>query len=232
MLIPTVVILGLFYSYKQFFIKTSRSIKRIEGTVRSPIFSHMTASLEGLSTIRAFNNQDVLIEEFDRHQDLHSGAYYLFLSCNRAFGILLDLNCIIYVAIVTVSTFFTASFGGNIGLSITQAMGLTGRMQWGVRQWSETENQMTSVERVLEYSNVDPEEDTNEEPVKDWPHLGGIHFETVSMRYAPSEPLILRNLCIKIKPTEKVGIVGRTGAGKSSLIAALFRLTPSKARYS
>ncbi|KAL3283215.1 hypothetical protein HHI36_006364 [Cryptolaemus montrouzieri] len=224
MSIPTVTMLILFYSYKQYFIKTSRSIKRLEGRVRSPIFSHMTASLQGLSTIRAFKAEDNLTEEFDKHQDLHSAAYYLFLSCNRAFGMLLDINCIVYVAIVTVSTFFTATFGGNVGLSITQALSLTGRLQWGVRQWSETENQMTSVERVLEYSNIDPEIDTEKEPQSDWPDKGSIQFRLVSMRYAPDEPAILNKLKFNIEPKEKIGIVGRTGAGKSSVIAAIFRL--------
>ncbi|XP_044750890.1 probable multidrug resistance-associated protein lethal(2)03659 isoform X2 [Coccinella septempunctata] len=225
MLIPTVVIMVLFYFYKRYYIKTSRSVKRIEGTVRSPIFSHLAASLQGLTTIRAFECQDALTEEFDNHQDLHTAAYYLFLACNRAFGLLLDLNCIVYVAIVTVSTFFTASFGGNVGLSITQAMGLTGRMQWGVRQWSETENQMTSVERVLEYSNLESEPDKATKPPKDWPQEGTIEFRSVSMRYAPGEPEILRKLTFFIDAKAKIGIVGRTGAGKSSITSAIFRLT-------
>ncbi|XP_045472448.1 probable multidrug resistance-associated protein lethal(2)03659 [Harmonia axyridis] len=226
MLIPTIVIMVLFYCYKQYYIKTSRSVKRIEGTARSPIFSHLAASLQGLTTIRAFECQNKLIEEFDSHQDMHTSAYYLFLSCNRAFGLILDMNCIIYVAIVTVSTFFTASFGGNVGLSITQAMGLTGRMQWGVRQWSEAENQMTSVERVLEYSNLESEPDKTKKPPKGWPHKGTIQFKSVSMSYAPGEPQILRDLSFSIAAKAKIGIVGRTGAGKSSIISAIFRLTP------
>ncbi|KAK9869795.1 hypothetical protein WA026_003526 [Henosepilachna vigintioctopunctata] len=226
MIVPSVIILTLFCTYRNYYIKTSRSLKRIEGTVRSPIFSHMSASLQGLATIRAFGLQKELSEEFDVHQDLHTAAYYLFLVCNRAFGVLLDLNCLIYIAVVTVSTVLTATFGGNVGLSITQAMSLTGRLQWGIRQWSETENQMTSVERVLEYSNIDSEEDTSQEPSKDWPQKEDIEFENVTMRYYSNQPAVLKNLNFKIKPREKIGIVGRTGAGKSSLIAVIFRLAP------
>nr|XP_023027004.1 probable multidrug resistance-associated protein lethal(2)03659 [Leptinotarsa decemlineata] len=121
---------------------------------------------------------------------------------------------------------FTESFGGNMGLALTQAMGLTGMFQWGMRQWSEMENQMTSVERVQEYADLKPEkqEDTVKEPPKFWPETGRIEFRDMSLRYSPDDPCVLKNLNFIIKAKEKVGIVGRTGAGKSSLIQALFRL--------
>lgn len=99
-------------------------------------------------------------------------------------------------------------------------------MQWGVRQWSETENQMTSVERVLEYSTLEAEPDKDKKPPRTWPQEGSIEFRTVSMRYASKEPEILKNLSFSIEARSKIGIVGRTGAGKSSITSALFRLTP------
>lgn len=101
--------------------------------------------------------------------------------------------------------------------------------QWGMRQSAELENQMTSVERVLEYTNVphEPELESapDKKPPKDWPAKGEIKFVRLYLRYAPEDPPVLKNLNFLIKPREKVGIVGRTGAGKSSLIAALFHLT-------
>lgn len=115
--------------------------------------------------------------------------------------------------------------GGNVGLAITQASNLTGMFQWGMRQWSELENTMTCVERVKEYADVEPEQDIDtKEPPKSWPEEGNIVFDTFSMRYAVGEPRVLKELTFNIKSTEKVGIVGRTGAGKSSIIMALFRL--------
>lgn len=98
---------------------------------RSPIYSHLAASLTGLSTIRAFKAQEILIEEFDTHQDLHSSAFYLFLSASRAFGFWLDSFCVLYIAIITLSFFVMTNSGGNVGLAITQAMGMTGMVQWG-----------------------------------------------------------------------------------------------------
>ncbi|KAG8259190.1 Multidrug resistance-associated protein 4 [Homalodisca vitripennis] len=120
------------------------------------------------------------------------------------------------------------TFGGNVGLAITQAIGLTGMFQWGMRQSAELENQMTSVERVLEYTNVEKEPPLESAPDKkppaNWPEEGKITFSRVYMTYSPNDPPVLKNLSFTIASKEKVGIVGRTGAGKSSLIAALFRL--------
>ncbi|XP_015835557.1 probable multidrug resistance-associated protein lethal(2)03659 [Tribolium castaneum] len=226
-LIPSVIIFGLFYAFRIVFLATSRDLKRMEGTTRSPVFTHMTASLQGLTTIRAFGAQEILRAEFDQHQDLHSSAFYLFLGCNRTFGFWLDIHCVIYIGLVTLSFLFvgTETYGGNVGLGITQAITLTGMFQWGMRQWSELENQMTSVERVVEYTEVAVEvDDASKKPPQGWPTMGVIEFRSVSMRYAPEEPLVLKKLNFRVNSGEKVGIVGRTGAGKSSLISALFRL--------
>lgn len=110
-------------------------------------------------------------------------------------------------------------------MALTQSVGLMGMFQWGMRQWSELENQMTSVERVQEYTNIAQETDERaKDPPKFWPENGKIEFVKLCLRYSPDDPYVLNNLSFEIKPKEKVGIVGRTGAGKSSLIAALFRL--------
>nr|ASS36021.1 ABCC4 [Samia ricini] len=230
LLVPTVAIGFIFYGLRIFYLSSSRSIKRLEGVTRSPVFSHLNASLQGITTIRAFGAQEALIREFDNHQDLHSSAWYLFIASSRAFGFWLDLVCVIYIAMVTLSflVFGQEEHGGNVGLAITQAMGLTGMFQWGMRQSTELENQMTSVERIEEYSNIESEppleSDGDLKPPPSWPESGAIQFRHVFLYYAPGEPPILKDLNINIKPKEKVGIVGRTGAGKSSLINALFRL--------
>ncbi|CAG9836011.1 unnamed protein product [Diabrotica balteata] len=122
-------------------------------------------------------------------------------------------------------------YGGNMGLALTQTLGLTGMFQWGMRQWSELENQMTSVERVQEYADLKQEDDEHSiEPPKTWPHAGEIQFDNMSLYYTPDDPPVLKNLSFTINPSEKIGIVGRTGAGKSSLIQALFRLTHIEGR--
>ncbi|XP_044750660.1 probable multidrug resistance-associated protein lethal(2)03659 isoform X2 [Coccinella septempunctata] len=227
-LVPTFVILAWFYLFRYIYLASSRNIKRMEGTTRSPVFAHLSATLQGLTTIRAFGAQEILTIEFDNHQNLHSSAYYLFLGCSRSFGFWLDLKCVLYVGFVTVSVLFIGSetYGGNVGLAITQAIGLTGMFQWGMRQWSELENQMTSVERVVEYTEVEKEPILNKsESPETWPKNGEIEFRNVFLKYSPSAPYVLKNLNFTVHPMEKIGIVGRTGAGKSSLISALFLLT-------
>ena len=118
--------------------------------------------------------------------------------------------------------------GGEVGLAISSCITLTGMLQWGVRQSAEVENLMTSVERVLEYSSLEqeaaPTNPSGPVPPAAWPRDGVIEFREVFLSYAKDEPAVLRGLNFKTGRHEKVGIVGRTGAGKSSLVAALFRL--------
>lgn len=104
-------------------------------------------------------------------------------------------------------------------------MGFIGTLQWGMRQWSELENQMTSVERVVEYTKLESEPERGEKPLPiDWPQRGCIEFQDVKLRYSEFGEYALKGLSFVVQPKEKVGIVGRTGAGKSSIISALFQL--------
>ncbi|XP_050315625.1 probable multidrug resistance-associated protein lethal(2)03659 isoform X2 [Anthonomus grandis grandis] len=227
MCIPTVVISGIFYYLRVVYISTSRDVKRIESITRSPVYTHLAASLQGLTTIRAFGAEEILKTEFDRYQNRNTAAAIIFIGLARTFGFWLDSGCVIYICFVTMSflLFNTDTLGGSVGLSITQSMTLTGMFQMCIRQWSELENQMTSVERIKEYVDVTPEKDSGTTtPPKDWPSQGEIVFKDLSMKYAVEESYVLKNLHFLIKSREKIGIVGRTGAGKSSIIMALFRL--------
>ncbi|KAK5646550.1 hypothetical protein RI129_005014 [Pyrocoelia pectoralis] len=227
-IIPSLVLLVIFYLLRTIYMETSRSVKRIEGITRSPIFNHMAASLCGVSTIRAFSAENILIKEFDNHQDLHSSAWFLFILANRTFGFWIDEICLIFIVFVILCLLFinTDYYGGDVGLLLSQYIGLVGTLQWGMRQWSELENNMTSVERVLEYTKLDTEPERKKIgnlPAK-WPQFGKIMFSDLSMRYDPEEEFVLKHLNFTINPSEKVGIVGRTGAGKTSIISALFHL--------
>ncbi|XP_013167071.1 PREDICTED: probable multidrug resistance-associated protein lethal(2)03659 [Papilio xuthus] len=229
MLIPITTSLIIFYIFRIIYVRTTSAIKRLEGITRSPVFGHVNATVLGLATIRSFGAEGLLTQEFDHHQDLHSAAWYLFITCSRAFGYFLDIICLLFIVCVTFSCLMkTDNEGSNVGLVITQSISLTGVFQWGMRQSAEMENQMTSVERVLEYTKLPQEaalrSDPEKAPPADWPPEGAITFDNLSLKYTPDGNYVLHKLQFNVQPQEKIGIVGRTGAGKSSIIQALFRL--------
>ncbi|XP_013144481.1 PREDICTED: probable multidrug resistance-associated protein lethal(2)03659 [Papilio polytes] len=229
-LLPTTIILLLFYTILQIYLKSAQSIKRLEGTTRSPVFSHMSATLNGISTIRSSGAQQRLITEFDRFQDIHTSTWSSYLASGVTLGFWLDFICVLYLTIVIVAFLVIDSktiFSGNVGLAISQTLILTGMLQFGVRQTAEVISQMTSVERILQYTHIEREPQWDKgakETPKGWPWQGRIEFRNCYMKYTPEDLPVLKNLNLVIEKGWKVGIVGRTGAGKSSLISSLFRL--------
>ncbi|XP_055848459.1 ATP-binding cassette sub-family C member 4 [Episyrphus balteatus] len=209
------------------YLRPSQDLKRLEGICRSPVFSHLSASLTGISTIRARGLQDVVAREFDNLQDVHSAVWQLTMSANTALGLWLDCVSCCFLTTVAFSFIFlhNQTFSGNVGLAISQAMILTGMVQYGVRQVAESLQQMTSVERVLQYTDLEQESEIDKKPPANWPAKGEVQFKDMSLRYDPDGLPVLKHLNITIQPGWKIGVVGRTGAGKSSLIGALFRLS-------
>uniref|UniRef100_A0A4W4EM85 Cystic fibrosis transmembrane conductance regulator n=1 Tax=Electrophorus electricus TaxID=8005 RepID=A0A4W4EM85_ELEEL len=224
-LLPVLPLLIVFLFLRRYFLQTSRDIKRLESTTRSPVFSHLSSSLQGLWTIRAFKAEERFQQTFDAHQDLHSEAWFLFLTTSRWLAVRLDGMCSVFVTIMSFGCLLMRN-AGAVGLALSYAIALMGTFQWGVRQSAEVENLMTSVERVVEYTELENEApwETQEHPPPDWPLQGLITFDQVNFSYSPDGPVVLKNMTAMFRPREKVGIVGRTGAGKSSLISALFRL--------
>lgn len=228
-LIPVLPLLICFLFLRRYFLRTSRDVKRIESTTRSPVFSHLSSSLQGLWTIRAFKAEERFQQTFDAHQDLHSEAWFLFLTTSRWFAVRLDGMCSVFVTITAFGCLLLKDTmnAGDVGLALSYAVTLMGMFQWGVRQSAEVENMMTSVERVVEYTELESEApwETQKRPSPDWPNRGLITFDRVNFSYSSDGPVVLKNISAMFRPREKVGIVGRTGAGKSSLISALFRLS-------
>lgn len=186
--------------------------------------------MHGLTTIRALNAEDILTKEFDNHQDLHSSAWFIFFSGSRAFGMYIELLSLIFTILVIYTLLLVNdnAMAGDVGLVITQCILLSGMVQWGARQSAELENHMTSVERILEYTKL-PQEPALENKTEfqlpeNWPQHGQISFKNVNLFYNNQKSPVLKNLNFTAEPDEIIGIVGRTGAGKSSLINAIFRL--------
>ncbi|XP_055606093.1 ATP-binding cassette sub-family C member 4-like [Uranotaenia lowii] len=218
----------LFAAILKLYLRPAQDLKRLEGITRSPVFSHLSATLSGLSTIRASAAQKKISQEFDALQNVHSAVWQLTMSSNAALGLWLDCVSTGFVACVAFSfiALHEDILSANVGLAISQAMILTGMVQYGIRQTAESIQQMTSVERIMQYTEIPSEKAPPKIPPKDWPWKGQLEFRNMSLRYDVDGAPVLKNLDLTIEPTWKVGIVGRTGAGKSSLIGALFRLAP------
>lgn len=199
-------------------------------SARSPVYSHTNQTFQGLTTIRALHATRHLEAEFHDHQNNNTSALYLYVTTNRAFAFWTDLICVLYILAVTFSFLLINQefYSGDVGLAITQSMSLVIMCQWGMRQTAEMENNMTSVERVIEYIELPTEPsletDASVRLPENWPATGRMHFKDLKLKYSENSDYILKGLNFSIKPTEKIGIVGRTGAGKSSIIQAIFRL--------
>ncbi|XP_046746876.1 ATP-binding cassette sub-family C member 4-like isoform X2 [Diprion similis] len=232
MIIPVIVISGLLCFVIIYSVGTIQGVKRLEGITKSPVFSQVSSTLDGLTTIRSHGMRvaKMMQMEYDQRQDDHTSAYHLTIATSVAFACSIDLITCLFTASVCFSLVLlnNGSFlSGSVGLAISQCLLLTGMVQFGVRLFLETIAQIISVERLLQYTNL-PQEgpfETDKPPPPTWPSDGSLVFNGVSMKYAEGKPPVLKDLNLSIKPGWKVGIVGRTGAGKSSLISALFRLT-------
>ncbi|XP_031622965.1 multidrug resistance-associated protein 4-like, partial [Contarinia nasturtii] len=228
----SIVILLLMVSFiliRRVYLKCSTNIMRLEGITKSPVFTHISATLEGLSIVRAFEAEEILRDEFERHQNLNTGVWHMFFGISHAFGLSLDMMVYVFIGVI-LFVFLVVNegvTGDRAGLALSQALFLSNLLQYAVIKSSEVTNQLTSVERVLEYSKLEPEAQpklVKEEISPDWPSQGKIEFKNVSYRYSTNDKPVLRGLSFSVKPKEKVSVVGRTGAGKSSLISSIFRL--------
>lgn len=229
-LIPVFVIF-IFYGYFATFYRASaRELKRLDAILRSSLYAHFSESLSGLSTIRAYGEGERFRLENERRLDVENRAYWLTVANQRWLGIRLDFMGIALafcVSILVVATRFSIS-PAQTGLALSYILSVQQAFGWLVRQSAELENNMNSVERIVHYGTEIEEEAPHELPEKKqkahWPHQGEIHFQNVVLKYRPELPPVLRDMSMSIQAGEKIGIVGRTGAGKSSVMTALYRL--------
>eukprot|EP00850_Spirogloea_muscicola_P011143 SM000068S20575 [mRNA] locus=s68:197067:208001:- [translate_table: standard] len=211
------------------YVRLSRELKRLDGTTRSPIYAHFSQTLSGVASIRAYGVQDRFLELFVALIDANHRAYILFVHASRWLGIRLDFCAAVCVTVTAVCVLLLRDSlaAGLAGVVLVQSLQLTGLFQYGVRQMAETENYFTSVERIHAYTEL-PTEAAADSPEglvdSDWPKEGRISVRGYSMAYREDLPCVLNNLLFEVMSMEKVGILGRTGAGKSSLAAALFRM--------
>uniref|UniRef100_A0A8B9KN43 ATP-binding cassette, sub-family C (CFTR/MRP), member 3 n=1 Tax=Astyanax mexicanus TaxID=7994 RepID=A0A8B9KN43_ASTMX len=225
-----IVPLALVYFFVQrFYVATSRQLKRLESVSRSPIYSHFSETITGTSVIRAYGRNSAFVLMSDMKVDENQKSYYPGIVSNRWLGIRIEFigNCIVLFAAVFAVLEKENLSPGLVGLSVSYALQVTMSLNWMVRMTSDLESNIVAVERVKEYSETPPEapwEVEDKKPPTDWPSEGNVEFADYSVRYREGLDLVLRNISLRVKGGEKIGIVGRTGAGKSSMTLCLFRL--------
>lgn len=223
----------IFFFSAAYYRASAREVKRYEAVLRSVVFARFTEGLSGVSCIRSYDSQDRFVKTIKAAIDNMDSANYLTFSNQRWLNMRLDLVGVILiltVGIVVVQERFTQSPAIS-GLVLSYILGATQVLQFIVRQFADVENAMNATERLYSYGKDIPQEGATvnngvapRPPTSAWPFAGEITFDNVRMRYRPDLPEVLRGFSLQVGGSERIGIIGRTGAGKSSLIGALFRM--------
>uniref|UniRef100_A0A673BAH3 ATP-binding cassette, sub-family C (CFTR/MRP), member 2 n=1 Tax=Sphaeramia orbicularis TaxID=375764 RepID=A0A673BAH3_9TELE len=226
-----IIIIPLAFIYwfvQRFYVATSRQLRRLDSVSRSPIYSHFGETVSGLSVIRAYGHQDRFLKHNEITIDENLKTVYPWIVSNRWLAIRLEFvgNLVVFFAALFAVISRDSLSSGLVGLSISYALNVTQTLNWLVRMTSELETNIVAVERVNEYTEIENEAKwiTDKRPPEKWPEEGRLQFDDYKVRYRPELELVLHGITCDINSTEKIGIVGRTGAGKSSLTNCLFRI--------
>lgn len=227
-LVAGVFVTALYYFVGAFYLRASRDLKRLESVQRSPLFQQFGETLSGVTTIRAYGDERRFIRDNLNRINAQSRPFIYLWACNRWLAFRSDLvgDLVSFFAGVFVVLTLGRIDAGSAGLSLSYAITFTESILWFVRLYASNEQNMNGVERIKEYLDVEQEAQAIIEdcrPPKSWPAEGNVEFVNFSTRYRAELEPVLRNLSFKLEAHEKVGIVGRTGAGKSSLALAIFR---------
>ncbi|XWS46668.1 hypothetical protein CRYUN_Cryun14cG0087500 [Craigia yunnanensis] len=218
------------YWYRGYYLASSRELTRLDSITKAPVIHHFSESISGVMTIRAFRKEDSFCQEnvyrvnSSLRMDFHNNG------SNEWLGFRLEL---IGSVVLCLSTMFMILLPSsivrpeNVGLSLSYGLSLNGVLFWAIYMSCFVENRMVSIERIKQFSSIQPEAVWHIEdriPPPNWPAHGNVELKDLQVRYRPSTPLVLKGITLSINGGEKIGVVGRTGSGKSTLIQVFFRL--------
>ncbi|CAL9734796.1 oligomycin resistance ATP-dependent permease Yor1p [Monosporozyma servazzii] len=222
-----VIIFALIADHYQ---SSGREIKRLEAVQRSFVYNNFNEVLTGMDTIKAYGSADRFLVKTDFLINKMNEAGYLSIAVQRWVALLLDSVAVAFALIITllcVTRTFSIS-AASVGVLLTYVLQLPGILNTILRSLTQTENDMNSAERMVTYATELPLEEAYKKPEcsppESWPEKGEIVFKDVDFAYRPGLPVVLKNMNVTIKSGEKIGICGRTGAGKSTIMSALYRL--------
>ncbi|KAG1673332.1 Multidrug resistance-associated protein 4 [Nymphon striatum] len=224
------ILLGILAVFAaKIYARSYTTLKRAENITKSPVYTHVSITLDGLSTIRAYGALDRFRYQFNNLQDLNMATYHMYYSVQIWLALYAEYIGTLMICVVTIMPviFHSASSASSIGFIISQLVHVSSAIQLRIRTALTLQSRFTSVERVMEYGAIHSEADREcaEENIlpDNWPQIGSILAYNVSLAYNKNN-FVLKDICFSIKGGQKVGVIGRTGAGKTSLVNALFRL--------
>ncbi|CAG8440521.1 10797_t:CDS:10 [Scutellospora calospora] len=227
--IPLVLLIFLYYLAALYYRSSNRELKRLDSVLRSSLYAHFSETLTGLPTIRAYREQQRFLRNNEKSLDIENRAYFLILCIQRWLSVRLDsiANTLVFFASLFAIIFRFSIIPSITGVVLAYALAISGTFNWCIRQFAEVEANMNSVERLVYYSeNLELEADNiipDKRPPSGWPNRGEVHVKDLEIKYGPDSPLVLKGVSFDIIAAEKIGIVGRTGCGKSTLATSFFR---------
>ncbi|KAJ6680171.1 ABC TRANSPORTER C FAMILY MEMBER 4 [Salix purpurea] len=216
--------------YRGYFLATSRELTRLDSIAKAPVIHHFSESISGVATIRTFRKQDRFCQENVKRVNANLRMDFHNNGSNEWLGFRLELiGSIILCASAMFLILLPSSIirPENVGLSLSYGLSLNSVLFWSIYLSCFVENRMISVERIKQFTNISSEAEwkiKDRVPPPNWPAIGNIDLKNLQVRYRPNTPLVLKGITLSIQGGEKIGVVGRTGSGKSTMIQVFFRL--------
>jgi ABC-type multidrug transport system fused ATPase/permease subunit len=223
------ILLAISAYYARRFLAGAREIKRLESNAKSPIFEQFGSVLMGIGTIRAFDKTETYVQRMYERIDTHAKAYYNLMVFNRWMAFRLNIVGAAFSSITAALIVTMKGIDASLaGFALSFALQLAESVLWMLRQYSNVELDSNATERIVEYSNLEVENHDGKDAPAAWPTKGELEVNDLVVAYAPDLPPVLKGLTFSVSQNQRVGVVGRTGAGKSSLTLALFRFLEAR----
>ncbi|KAI9642616.1 hypothetical protein NHQ30_009421 [Ciborinia camelliae] len=228
-LLMSSILLALCVYVALLYLPGAREVKRLESTAKSPIFEQFGSALTGVGTIRAFDKTDIYIQSMWNKIDDHSTTFWHLWAFNRWMGWRMAFIGGFFATIVATVIILIPSIDAALaGFALSFALTYGSTVIWTIRHYTNLELNMNAAERIIEYSSLKTESLGGTDPPAAWPTEGRLEVNDLVVSYADDLPPVLKGLTFRVERSERIGVVGRTGAGKSSLTLALFRFLEAR----